>query len=116
MSEAAEVPCFVEPREEENEGGFLEAYSLLTREADEQHWSILFGTATEPEGIVWSCIRRGSGWALGEVLYGEGVWALEQAPYGFGHGPKLLEFKKYLDSTRLGPYPLRIFYDSVTCS
>ncbi len=47
MSEAAEVPCFVEPREEENEGGFLEAYSLLTREADEQHWSILFGTATE---------------------------------------------------------------------
>lgn len=37
MSEAAEVPCFVEPREEENEGGFLEAYSLLTREADEQH-------------------------------------------------------------------------------
>ena len=63
-----------------------------------------------------------------------GGWALEQAPQGSGHGPKLLEFKKRLDNALshtvwflggpvwsqeldsmilMGLFQLRISYDSI---
>ena len=63
-----------------------------------------------------------------------GGWALEQAPQGSGHGPKLLEFKKHLDNALshtvrffggpvwsqeldsmilMGLFQLRISYDSI---
>lgn len=29
----------------------------------------------------------------------ENVWALEQAPQGTGHGPKLMDFNEHLDNT-----------------
>ena len=35
---------------------------------------------------------------LGTGSTPEGGWALEQAPQGSGHGPKLLEFKESLDN------------------
>ena len=65
-----------------------------------------------------------------------GGWALEQAPQGSGHGPKLLEFKKRLDNALshtvwflggpvwsqeldsmilMGSFQLGLFSDSMVC-
>ena len=52
-------------------------------------------TATGPEGILSGKSQPGE-WGKGSST--KGGHALEQAPYGSGHGPKLLEFKKHLDS------------------
>ena len=43
------------------------------------------------------CQGRGS-WGLGICSTPEGVWALERAAQGSGHGTELCEFKKCLDS------------------
>ena len=42
--------------------------------------------------------RKGSGWGLGTGSSLEGGQALEWAPQGTGHSPRLLAFNKCLDS------------------
>lgn len=51
-------------------------------------------TATRPEGMAWSCLRRKSGWGSGKEPSPEGDQALARDPQGTGHGPRLTEFKE----------------------
>ena len=46
-------------------------------------------TVTELKATAWSCVRGGSDWELGKDSYTEGGWAVELAPQGSGHNPKL---------------------------
>lgn len=46
-------------------------------------------TATGPEGTTESCEGKDQAGYQEKILHQEGVWKVEQAPQGGGHGPKL---------------------------
>lgn len=69
---------------------------LQQKKRGQQEGSDLFSlmTSDRTKGMSWSCIRGGSGWILGKILYWEDAWALGQAVIALN----LLEFKNHLDN------------------
>ena len=85
----AEVSWFVRFREGETEGPT----------ASSQGQALVSAYSDRNQGNSMKLLKGSSGWISGKDTSPEGSQALEQAPQGSGHGPKLLELKKHLDHT-----------------